>query len=168
MRVAGYVREPADPDPQRSAFSQFEEIRRYAAERSFLLVAVCQDARQVGRPTGRDGYLSLLGVVAAGAVEAVLLPGLNALSEDESVQELALWDLRRRGVQVLSTREEDAVLLGQSTDNPRRDAMRSVLEHLSEPSLPIAQAPSDFDVAPDGDVLIHIIASDDTEHRSRS
>lgn len=168
MRIAGYVREPADPDPHRTAFSQYEEIRRYAAERSFLIIAVCQDARQAGRPTGRDGYLSLLGVVAAGAVDAVVLPGLNALSEDDSVQELALWDLRRRGVQVLSTRQEDSAVLGQSTDSPRRDAMRSVLEQLSEPSLPIEQAPSDFDVAPDGDVLIHIIASDDSEHRSRN
>jgi hypothetical protein len=164
MRVAGYVRESADPGRFRPAFEQAEELRRHAAEMSYLIVALCQDTRHTGHPTGRDGYLSLLGVVAAGAVEAVLLPGLDTLSADETVQEIAVWDLRRRGVNVLSTRPEDGPLLDEAgSPEPGREAVRRVLDRLAEPVLPTADAPTDRDVAPDGDVLIHIIAADDAE-----
>lgn len=164
MRVVGYVRESADPERFRPAFAQNEELRRHAAERSHLIVAVCQDLRRAGQQTGRDGYLSLLGVVAAGSVDAVLLPGLETLSADETVQEIAVWDLRRRGVQVLSTRPDEQHLLeGEGAPSAGRDAVRQVLQRLAEPALPIARAPSDAEVAPDGDVLVHIIAADDAE-----
>jgi hypothetical protein len=164
MRVVGYVRESADPARFRSAFEQTEELRRHAAEASHLVVAVCLDTRHPGHPTGRDGYLSLLGVVAAGAVDGVLVPGLGTFSADETVQEIAVWDLRRRGVQVLSTRAEDGPLLDdEASPDPGRDAIRRVLDRLAEPALPTEHAPADREVAPDGDVLIHIIAADDAE-----
>jgi hypothetical protein len=164
VRVVGYVRESADPDRFRPVFAQHEELRRHAAARSYRIVAVCQDIRQPGRPTGRDGYLSLLGVVAAGAVDAVLVPGLETVSADETVQEIAVWDLRRRGVQVLSTKTEDeAVLDGERAPDPQRDAVRRVLDRLAQPELPLGPAPADRLLAPDGDVLVQIIAADDGE-----
>jgi DNA invertase Pin-like site-specific DNA recombinase len=166
MRVAGYVRESADAGRFRSAFAQNEEIRRYCAEHALLLVAACQDVRQPGHATGRDGYLSLLGVIAAGAVDAVVVAGLDTISDDAAAQELALWDLKRRGVQVFSTRPEDGKVLGGRGSDVRRDAMRDVLEQLTEPSVPLAAPPSDAVIAPDGDVLVHIIAADDAERRS--
>jgi hypothetical protein len=63
MRIAGYVRESPDPSDPRSAFAQQEEIRRHAAAHGLTLVAICQDLR--GAAGSRDGYLALLGVVAA-------------------------------------------------------------------------------------------------------
>lgn len=167
MRVAAYLRETPDPAASPSAFAQHEEVRRYAADRGLLLAAVCQDHRQPGHATGRDGYLSLLGVIAAGAVDAVVLPGLDTLAADDTAQEVALWDLRRRGVQVLSTRPDDEALLDSSPSEPRRQAIRDALQELAEPSLPIDAAPTDTAVAPDGDVLVHIIAADDAEQGSR-
>ncbi|MEX2323378.1 MAG: recombinase family protein [Acidimicrobiia bacterium] len=168
MRVAGYVRESADADRFRTAFAQNEDLRRYCSERALLMVAVCQDLRQSGHATGRDGYLSLLGVIAAGAVDAVVVAGLDTISDEAAAQELALWDLRRRGVQVLSTRPEDGSVLGGGGLDVRRDAMREVLEQLTEPSVPMAAPPSDAAIAPDGDVLVQIIAADDAERRAAS
>lgn len=164
MRVVGYVRESSNPDRFRPAFAQVEELRRHAADRALSLVAVCQDTRHPGHPTGRDGYLSLLGVVAAGAVDAVLLPGIDALSTDETVQEIAIWDLQRRGVRILSTRrEDDPVLSGGTPPDPTRDAIRQVLDRLADPAIPTGDSIDDSAVAPDGDVLIRIIAADDAE-----
>ena len=98
MRVVAYVREAADPAEDRPAFAQQEQIRRFAATHGLQVVAVCQDLRSPGRPLGRDGYLGLLGILAAGSAEAVLLPGLATLSSDVVVQEimeLFLNDLER-------------------------------------------------------------------------
>jgi DNA invertase Pin-like site-specific DNA recombinase len=99
----GYVRESADPSAGHSAFEQQELIRRHALEHGHSIVAVCLDARAAGEALGRDGYLGLLGVIASGATDAVIVPGLSVLSSDQIVQEIMLWDLRGRGVRVIST-----------------------------------------------------------------
>ncbi len=165
MRVVGYVRESADPTDSRIAFAQQEELRRYASEHGHQIVAICQDLRMPGSPPSRAGYVSLLGVVAAGGVDAVLIPGLDTLSSDAIVQEIMLWDLRQRGIRVVSTDPVDLRLLdAEAVPDPPRLVIRDVLERVSEHAREIGShridPPNSF---PGRDVLVHIIEADAAE-----
>jgi hypothetical protein len=164
VRVVGYVRESANPADGASAYAQQEEIRRHAAERGDVLVAVCLDTRMPGEPLTRDGYLGLLGVIASEAVDAVVVPGIATLSSDQIVQEIMLWDLRSRGVRVVSTRPDDLPLLDPDTDpDPTRMVIRDVLERVGEHARGIgSQRLGRDDILAAGDVLIHIIDADRT------
>lgn len=167
MRVAGYVRESADPASGRSAYAQQEEIRRHAVEHGDLVVAICQDVRVPGEPLRRDGYLSLLGVIASQAVEAVVIPGVTALSSDQIVQEIMLWDLRTRGVRVVSTDQADLPLLDVTAEpGPTRMLIRDVLERVGEHAKGIgSHRPEPPGALPDTDVLVQIIHADRDEER---
>jgi DNA invertase Pin-like site-specific DNA recombinase len=132
VRIAGYVRESADPSADRPAFAQQEELRRYAVDHGHDLVAVCRDVREPGHALGRAGYRSLLGVIASGSVDTVLVPGLETLADDEIVQEIMLWDLRSRQVRVLSTRPQDEAILDGGDPGPSRMVIRDVLARVAE------------------------------------
>ncbi|HEX9978649.1 MAG TPA: recombinase family protein [Acidimicrobiia bacterium] len=167
VRVAGYVRESADPGSGKSAYAQQEEIRRHATEHGDHLVAVCQDVRVVGEPGARDGYLGLLGVIASQAVDAVVVPGVGTLSSDQIVQEIMLWDLRARGVRVISTDAADLPLLDTEAEpGPARMLIRDVLARVGEHARGIGshriEPPG---ILADGDVLVHIIHADRAEER---
>ncbi len=165
MRVVGYVRESLDPSDDRAAFSQQEELRRHAGEHGHRLVAVCQDLRNPGQSPNRDGYLSLLGVVASGGVDAVLVPGIATFSSDAIVQEIILWDLQGRGVRVISTDEADLKLLDrEAVPEPSRLVIRDVLERVDEHAAGLGTHPIDPpEIFADGDVLVHIIEADTAE-----
>ncbi len=163
VRVVGYVREPTDPSDGRSAFSQQEQLRRFVTERGHRLVAVCSDIRVPGQPPTRDGYLSLLGIVASGAVDAVLVPGIETFSSDAIVQEIILWDLRNRGVRVVSTEISDQVVLDPRMDlDPSRMVIRQVLERVEE-HVDLTDRIDVPAVLADSDVVVHIIAADTAE-----
>jgi len=132
VRVVGYVRESVDPAEDRPAFAQQEEIRRYALEHGLQVIALCRDVRQPGAVLGRDGYRSLLGVIAGGSADAALLPGVATLSSDLVVQEIMLWDLRSRGIKVLSTDPEDLAVLAGEDLEPARSVVRHVLARVGE------------------------------------
>jgi len=165
VRVAGYLRESADPDSGRSAYAQQEEIRRHVADHGDQLIAVCQDLRVPGEALGRDGYLGLLGIIASQAVDAVVIPGVAALSSDQIVQEIMLWDLRSRGVRVISTDAADLPLLDRESEpGPARMLIRDILERVGEHARGIGShrvAPPA--ILPDGDILVHIIHTDRAE-----
>ncbi len=165
MRVVGYVRESADPSAGMPAFSQQEVLRRHAERYGHRLVAICQDVREPGRPVGRDGYLSVLGVVASGGVDAVVVADITTFSSDTIVQEIALWDLRSRGVRVISAAENDSTVLDPGTPpDPSRLLIRDVLERVDEHTGGAEPAtPQDFDALPDGDVYVQILAADSNE-----
>jgi hypothetical protein len=169
VRVVGYVRESADPSAGRSAFEQQETIRRHAVEHGHALVAVCQDARSPGEALGRDGYLGLLGVIASGAIDAVLLPGVAVLSSDQIVQEIMLWDLRSRGVRIISTDDSDVTLLDSEAEpGPSRMLIRDVLQRVGEHARYLNALGVDLPGLPhNGDVMIHIIA-DEAEAKAPS
>lgn len=165
MRVVGYVRESADPSAGRSAFEQQEAIRRHTAEQGHALVAMCQDARTPGEALGRNGYLGLLGVIASGAVDGVIVAGVAALSADQIVQEIMLWDLRERGVRVVSADPADAELLDVAAEpGPTRMLIRDVLQRVGEHARSLGshrfEPPG---ILPDGDVMIHILDADRAE-----
>jgi DNA invertase Pin-like site-specific DNA recombinase len=161
----GYVRESADPSAGHSAFEQQELIRRHALEHGHSIVAVCLDARAAGEALGRDGYLGLLGVIASGATDAVIVPGLSVLSSDQIVQEIMLWDLRGRGVRVISTDPSDLLLLdADERPGSSRMLIRDVLERVGEHARSIgAHRIEPPGILPDGDVMIHIITADTAE-----
>ncbi len=165
MRIAGYVRESADPSDDRPAFTQQEELRRFAGDHGHNIVAICQDLRTPGAPPSRDGYLSLLGVVASGGVEAVLVPGIATFSSDAIVQEIMLWDLQARGVRVLSTNDSDLTLLDPATvPEPSRMVIRDVLERVGEHAAGLGAHRIDPPgILADGDVMVHIIEADAAE-----
>ncbi len=167
MRVVGYVRESADPSVGRSAFGQQEEIRRHSNEQGHQLVALCQDLRSPGQPPSRDGYISLLGVIAAGGVEAVLVPGVATFSSDAIVQEIILWDLRERGVRVVSTEQADLQLLDPlAAPEPSRMLIRDVLERVGEHTGGVGPERAGTSNPPaDGDVLVRIIQADTHEQK---
>jgi DNA invertase Pin-like site-specific DNA recombinase len=161
VRVVGYVRETADPQEGEAAFVQSERIRRWIAANGHQLVAVCQDIRQFGHSLGREGYRALIGIISAGQVDAVVVSALDSLSGDKIIQEIMLWDLRTRGVTVLSARAEDLEELRQPPHDQGRMLVRDVLVRIEEHAaivsrdlgpavLPVADAPPD--------VVIELIA----------
>lgn len=160
MRVVGYLREPADATGQ-PAFAQQEDIRRYAAGQGLDVVAVCQDVPRPGIPLGRDGYRSLLGVLAAGQAEAVVLPGLAALSADVVVQEIMLWDLRARGARVLSTDPADAEVLSPAPAEPTRQFVRDVLARVADYRESLA--PGVIPPATEDRVVVHLMPATGAE-----
>lgn len=170
MRVVGYVRESVDPSAGHSAFEQQEAIRRHALEHGFSVVAVCVDARVPGEGLGRDGYVGLLGVIASGAADAVIVPGLSVLSSDQIVQEIMLWDLRGRGVRVISTDPGDLPLLdAEQPPGPSRTLIRDVLQRVAEHARSIGAHRADPPaILADGDVMIHIIEADAAEVTANS
>lgn len=162
MRVVAYLRESTDPGEERPAFAQQEETRRYAAAHGLAVVAICQDVPRPGLSLGREGYRSLLGIITSGHAEAVLLPGVAALSADLVVQEIMLWDLRARGARVLSTDAADVEVLTPVPADATRRFVRDVLARVAEhrdalsatpPALPPASGPAD-----DG-VVVHLMPS---------
>jgi len=156
VRIVGYVRESPDPTAGDPGFAQQEEIRRYAARHGHALVAVCQDARTPGYPLGRDGFRSLLGVIAAGGAEAVVVAGLEALSADQIVQEIMLWDLRSRRVRVLSTDQADLPVL-DGDPGPARTLIRDVLARVAEHAEALRLHASEPAGVPDDDgVVVHL------------
>ena len=68
VRIAGYVRESADPSADRPAFAQQEELRRYAVEHGHDLVAVT-DVRYSHIGSTIDVFSVLL-VIQAGPLAA--------------------------------------------------------------------------------------------------
>jgi DNA invertase Pin-like site-specific DNA recombinase len=151
VRIVGYVRESSDPAEGPTAFAQQEEIRRYAARHGHALIALCQDARTPGHPLGKTGYRSMLGILGTGEAEAVVVASLDALSGDTIVQEILLWDLRARGVRVLSSAPSEEELLGTTPDPTRmliRDVLSRVSQHAEELRRPVGDG--------SGDVVVYI------------
>ena len=164
MRVVAYLRESTDPAEDRPAFAQQEDIRRYAAAHGLDVVAICQDVPRPGLSLGRDGYRSLLNVLASGNVEAVLLPGLATLSADVVLQEVILWDLRARGARVVSTDAADADALSLASDDATRRFVRDILSRVAEyrESLGLIAPPAGPGPGTGGDgVVVHLVPAGD-------
>jgi hypothetical protein len=126
LRVVGYIREAsADGEP---AFAQSERIRRWINENGHRLIALCQDVRTPGHTVGREGLQSIVGIISAGQVDAVVIPSLQTLSPDKVSQEVILWDLRSHGVSVLSTDTGDLGQLADPPDDSLRLFIRDVLD----------------------------------------
>ena len=130
MRVVGYLRESSGPEEGDPAFVQGEALRRWVRTTGHNLVSVCQDLRQEGHALERDGYQALLGVVSSRRADGVVMSSLEALSTDLMIQEIMIWDLRRRGVTVLSIDEGDHQLLLQPSKE--RMLMRDLLARLED------------------------------------
>lgn len=130
MRVVGYVRELFGPEDTDPAFVQGETIRAWVRKTGHNLIALCQDVRQEGHGLGREGFQALLGIVAGNGADGVVVPTLSALSPDLMTQEIMVWDLRRRGVAVMSIDEADHQLL--LTPTKERLLMRDVLARLED------------------------------------
>jgi hypothetical protein len=121
----GYIREAsADAEP---AFAQSEKIRRWIGENGHRLVALCQDVRSPGHAVGREGLQSIVGIVSAGQVDAVVVPDLATLSPDKVSQEVVMWALRDHGVTVLSTESGDLEQLADPPADNVRLLIRDVL-----------------------------------------
>lgn len=130
MRVVGYVRELYGPEDADPAFVQGEAIRAWVRTTGHNLISICQDVRQEGHGLGRDGFQALLGIVAGSGADGVVVPDLSTLSPNLMTQEIMIWDLRRRGVAVMSIDEADHELL--LTPTRERLLMRDVLARLED------------------------------------
>jgi hypothetical protein len=128
VRVLGYIREAVNPEYGDSAFAQAERIRRWVTRNGYTIIAMCQD------PAGgsRDGFRTLLAIVAAGDSELVVLPSLATLSPDKITQELMLWQLRSRRIPVASADEADLEALADPPLDPARLLIRDVLHRLDD------------------------------------
>ena len=161
MRVVGYIREAsAEGEP---AFAQSEKIRRWINENGHRLVALCQDVRTPGHPVGREGLQSIVGIVSAGQVDAVVVPSLSTFAADKVSQEVIMSALRSNGVTLLST---DTADVGQLADPPTDQVRLLVRDVLAKQarfdeilSLPTPEQPEPevirIDEAPD--VVIELI-----------
>lgn len=130
MRVVAYIRETSSPEEGEPAFAQSERIRSWARTAGHELIAVCQDVRQEGHQIGRNGYRTLLSIIAAGSVDAVVVASLATLSLDLVVQEVMLWDLQERQVTLLTANPDEVGLL--SDPPPNRAMVRHVLTRVNE------------------------------------
>ncbi len=127
MRVVGYVREIADATVSEIAYAQNEAIRLWANKHGHHVVAICQDVRTSGHELGRDGLRALLGIIETGEPDAVVVSNLAVFASDKIAQEILIWDLRKRGVTVVSTSEEDAAALHEPSSEELRKVVRLVL-----------------------------------------
>lgn len=130
MRLAGYVRQlPAagDGSGAEPGFAQWERIRRWADDRGELLVAVCQDdaAPRTGDPVA--GMRALISLLDAGAADTVVVASISVLG-DPADQELALWEVHRRGGTVVSTDPGDRAAIDGEDETGERKAMRRLLD----------------------------------------
>lgn len=160
MRVIGYVRDAPGPDNGTTLFGQSEAIRRWVTHNRCKLVAVCQDAQTGDETSERDGFRALLGIVATGQVDAVVIPSVNVLSPDLMVQEIMLWDLRHRGINVISADEADLAALSHPAISPARMLIRDVLEKQQRYRAdvePLDEPAPSGELDLDGDVLIELI-----------
>lgn len=162
MRVIGYVREAPGPDQGESVFVQSERIRKWVGRHRCQLVAVCQDTDTGDSEDNLEGYRALLGIIATGHVDTVVIPAMTTLSADLIGQEIMLWDLRGRGVNVISADEADLGALTVPTVDPARMLIRDVLSKLHDyrrrVELPAELAAADH---PDREVLIELIVADE-------
>jgi len=161
VRVVGYSRDSAGTEQTRPAFAQQEAIRRWAAEQGHQLVAVCQDRSGDGHhPLDRDGYLAVLGTLASGGVDAVVVPGIATLSDDQIVQEVLLWDLKARGISVLSTEPDDAAIVGGDDPGATRMLIRVVLARVEEHARILGRHPQTRSRPTGGaDVVVELLAA---------
>lgn len=132
MRIAGYIRERPPAAGGEPAFAQAERIRRYAADHAYDLVTVCQDAATPGRTDATAGFRALLAVVASGAVDTVVVASVDALGDDVETQEVLAWELRRRGVPIVSSRSSDDGILDDANPDQTRQTARRVLERVDD------------------------------------
>lgn len=167
MRVVGYIREAsAEGEP---AFAQSEKIRRWINENGHRLVALCQDVRTPGHAVGREGLQSIVGIISAGQVDAVVVPSLTTFAADKVTQEVIISALRTNGVTLLSTDTVDIDQLADPpTDNVRllvRDVLAKQARFDEILSLPDAGEPEPeivrIDDAPD--VVIELIPAERSE-----
>ncbi|MBT8201693.1 MAG: recombinase family protein [Acidimicrobiia bacterium] len=162
MRVVGYVRELFGPEDADPAFVQGEAIRGWVRRTGHNLISVCQDVRQEGHGLARDGFQALLGIVALDGADGVVVPSLRSLSPDLMTQEIMIWDLRRRGVAVMSIDERDHELL--LTPTKERLLMRDVLARLEEYyqwARPAEADEADDEDRGDGEVVVELIPASD-------
>ena len=167
MRVVGYIREAsADGEP---AFAQSEQIRRWIGEHGHRLVSLCQDVRSPGHSVGREGLQSIVGIVSAGQVDAVVVPSLVTFSPDKVSQEVIMWELRAYGVSVLSTDPADIPQLADPPADNVRLIIRDVLAKSArfEQSLRLQTAVATEPDVPQSDeprdVVIELIAPQPTQ-----
>jgi len=160
VRLVGYVRESTAPSETDSAYAQSDRIRRTAADGGHSLVAVCQDVPRPGVEQARDGYLALLGVVDAGQVDGVVVSSLSALSADMMSQEIAIWDLRRRGVVVVSADPAEVADLAHPPEDRSRLLVREVMARMDSYRLSLDQlAPPVAVDHPPPDVTVELITA---------
>ena len=155
MRLVGYVRESAANAETDSAYAQSDRIRRLAEDGNHSLVALCQDVPRVGVANSRDGYLAMLGVIAAGQVDGVAVSSLDAISADMISQEIAIWDLRRRGAAVVTADQTELDALATPSSDPGRTLVREMLSRLGAyndslgqpgPPVPVDAPPSEITI----------------------
>ena len=72
----------------------------------------------------------MLGVVDAGQVDGVLVASLDSFSPDLITQEIAMWDLRRRGATVVTADADEIDALASPSTDPSRDLVREMLSRL--------------------------------------
>ncbi|MEE8456585.1 MAG: recombinase family protein [Acidimicrobiia bacterium] len=132
MKIAGYVRQtPGRTDPD-TAFAQSERIRRWVADTSNELIAICQDHHAASAPTDRPGFKALLDIARSQGADAVVVASLSALSPDKMTQEIMIQDLRIAGVTVIATDEADIASLQSSESDHARMLVRDVLARITE------------------------------------
>jgi len=128
VRVVGYIRETPDPNEGEPAFAQGERLRRWVADRGHQLVAVCQDLRVPGHALGRDGFKAMIGIIERDEADAVLVSELAILSSDKVAQEVAVYEIRRRGSRVITSDDAELELLDPMPEDRIRMVIRDVLE----------------------------------------
>lgn len=128
MRVVGYVCEFPVVASAEAAFAQWERIRRWVDDRGELLIAVCQDDAAPRTGDRLAGLRAVLALLDGGAADTVVVASIGVLGSDPADQEVALWEMRRRGGTVRSTDPADQALLDGEDSTGERKAMRRLLE----------------------------------------
>ena len=132
MRIAAYVRERPPADDAEPAFAQGERIRRWVADHGHLLVAVCHDQPDPGAAADmvpRSGFEALLALVDRRLVDAVVAASLAALGDDLGTQEIRVWELRRRNIDLRFVDTADDTEVAAPEEADRRSA-RALLDQL--------------------------------------
>jgi len=130
VKAIGYIRVSTEaqagedrygPDVQRDA------IRKYASAEGVDLARICEDLGVSGGLEHRPGLAAVYEALDAGDVGAVIVYRLDRLARDLRLQENILFDLRKKGVELISVSEPDLC-----SAEPERVLLRQVLGSFAE------------------------------------
>jgi glycerate-2-kinase len=93
---------------------------------------MCQDHHTSSANTDRPGFKALLDVVRSGAVDAVVIADLDALSPDKVLQEIMISDIRANEVTVIATGEADLALLAEAAEDHTRLVVRDIVSRVRD------------------------------------
>lgn len=129
-KAFGYVRCSSKANADGDTFERQQgAIREYAKTNGLKVVRYFRDEGVSGTKDSidRPGFLAMFQALLSNGVKVILIEKLDRLARDLMLQETILSDMKKNGVEIVSTAEPEV-----SSDDPNRKFIRQVLGAFAE------------------------------------